>query len=59
VKCHAYCVFTLEGKVWTYDQVAGSQRAWVDVAEKENALKLGKLLTSRDFVRAAWADSVL
>ena len=59
VRAHAYCVFTIEGKLWTYDQVCGSQRAWIDPAEKNNALKLGRQLAARNFVRAAWVDSML
>ena len=59
VRAHAYCVFTLEGRLWTYDQVAGSQRALLDLTDKNDAGKLGRVLGARGFVRAAWADQTL
>lgn len=59
VRAHAYCVFTLEGRVWTYDQASGSRRAWIDPSEKNDSEKLGRLLGAPGFVRAAWADRTL
>jgi hypothetical protein len=59
VRAHAYCVFEVEGKLWAYDQVGGSQRAWLGREEKNDAAKLGKQLATRNFVRAAWVDSML
>jgi hypothetical protein len=59
VRAHAYCVFSVEGKLWTYDQVCGSRRAWLAMGEKNDAEKLGRQLAARTYVRAAWADSML
>ncbi len=59
VRAHAYCVFNVDGKLWTYDQVGGSQRAWLSASEKNNALKLGRQLAAQRFVRAAWVDAML
>jgi hypothetical protein len=59
VRAHAYCVFALEGRLWAYDQGSGSQRAWVNLSDKNDAEKLGRLLSARGFVRATWADRLL
>lgn len=59
VRAHAYCVFSVEGKLWTYDQVAGSRRAWLALSEKNDALKLGRQLAAQRFVRAVWVDAML
>ncbi len=59
VRAHAYCVFTLEGRLWSYDEVGGSRRVWIDPADKNDAEKLGRILCAPGFVRAAWADRTL
>lgn len=59
IRAHAYYVFTLEGRLWAYDQVAGSRRAMLDLTDRNDAGKLGRILGAHDFVRAAWADQTL
>lgn len=59
VRSHAFCLFSLEGKLWAYDQVTGSQRALIDPADKNDAIKVGRTLSARGFVGAAWVDRVL
>jgi hypothetical protein len=53
---HAYCVFTLEGKLWAYDQVAGCRRVWVALEEKADAMKVGRVLMPGNFDRGLWVD---
>lgn len=53
---HAYCVFALDGKMWAYDQVEGCRRVWISVAEKTDAMKVGRLLLPGQFDRALWFD---
>jgi hypothetical protein len=53
---HAFCVFALDGKLWAYDQMDGCRRVWVPVAEKANAMKVGRLLVPGQFDRALWVD---
>lgn len=59
IQAHAYCVFSADGKLWTYDQVGGTQPAPVSDTEKDNAEKLGRRLAANSFARASWADSML
>ena len=55
-RAHAFCVFSLGGKLWAYDQGGGCRRVWVPVEEKADAMKLGRLLMPRQFDRAQWID---
>jgi len=53
---HAFCVFALEGKLWAYDQGDGCRRVWISVAEKADAMRVGRLLAPGQFDRALWVD---
>src|SRR5438105_1930577 len=44
-RAHAYCIFILEGKLWAYDQVSGSQRLWVNASDKDDAGRVGGMLS--------------
>lgn len=59
IEARAYCVFIVDGRLWTYDQFGGSQRAWITEAEKNDAGKLGRQVAGKTFVRAVWVDSPL
>lgn len=57
IQAHAYCVFSVDGKLWSYSQDGGSQRAWIKDADRNDAEKFGRQLAANSFVRAVWVDS--